>query len=391
MPPSQLMGRLRAAVHEPHIQVVSGQTVTNEGQNAVHQDPAFFDDLLIVFAAVALFVGAFLILNTFSIIVAQRSRELALLRAVGASQGQVTRSVLGEALVIGLVAADVGLAAGIGLAYVLKAVLEAFGLDIPATGLVVSTRTVVVALGLGAAVTVASAGLSARRPARVAPVEAMRDQGGNAAQPSPTRAGVGGAVTVLWAALLAVGLLGRSSHLIFVGAGAAGVFVGLAMLGPLVARPLSRALGAPLGRIGVPGQLARQNAMRNPARTSATAAALMVGVAVVGLMNVVASSAKVSADTAISSAMKADFVISSGAVPGLADGFRPHPGAVGGQVAPGVLQHRRPVRLGGDLRPGPGPCGRRHNSQRPRGAKATVTTVGCPAVLAVAPFQSHGG
>lgn len=230
---------------------------------------------------------------------------------------------LREALVIGVVASGVGLAAGIGLAYLLKAALEAFGLDIPATGLVVSARTVVVALGLGGVVTVASAVLPARRAARVTPVEAMRDQGSDAGQPSTRRAGMGGAVTVLGAALLAVGLLGRSSQLIFVGAGAAGVFVGLAMLGPLVARPISRALGAPLGRRGVPGQLAQQNAMRNPARTSATAAALMVGVAVVGLMNVVASSAKVSADAEISSAMKADFVISSGAVSGPAEGFSP--------------------------------------------------------------------
>ncbi len=189
VPPAQLMQRVQAALHDPHLEVVSGQTVTKEGQDAVHKDLAFFDDILIVFALVALFVGAFLIFNTFSIIVAQRARELALLRAVGAGRSQVTRSVLGESLVIGLVASVAGLGAGVGLALLLRAALDAGGIDIPATGLIITTRTVVVALALGTIVTVAAAVLPARRASRVPPVAAMRDAEGVVASQSQGREG----------------------------------------------------------------------------------------------------------------------------------------------------------------------------------------------------------
>ena len=323
VPPAQLMQRVQAALHDPHLEVVSGQTVTKEGQDAVHKDLAFFDDILIVFALVALFVGAFLIFNTFSIIVAQRARELALLRAVGAGRSQVTRSVLGESLVIGLVASLAGLGAGVGLALLLRAALDAGGIDIPATGLIISTRTVIVALGLGTVVTVAAAVLPARRASRVPPVAAMRDAEGVVASQSQGRKAAGATVAGLGAVLLACGLFGRVSQVVFVGAGAAALFVGLAMLGPLIAQPVVRVLGAPFSRRGVPGQLAKENAARNPARTSAAAAALMVSVAVVSLMNVLASSTKASADTAISSAVRADFVVSSGGVAGLANGFSP--------------------------------------------------------------------
>jgi putative ABC transport system permease protein len=323
VPPAQLMQRVQAALHDPRLEVVSGQTVTKEGQDAVHKDLALFDDILITFALVALFVGAFLIFNTFSIIVAQRARELALLRAVGAGRSQVTRSVLGESLIIGFVASLAGLVAGVGLALLLRAALDAFGIVIPATGLIISIRTVIVALALGTVVTVAAAILPARRASRVPPAAAMRDAEIAVAPPSQRRKVAGASVTGLGAVLLAVGLLGSGSQVVFVGAGAAALFIGLAMLGPLIAQPVVRVLGSPFSRRGVAGQLARENAMRNPTRTSAAAAALMVSVAVVSLMNVLASSSKASFDSAVASAMRADFVISSGGTAGSANGFSP--------------------------------------------------------------------
>ena len=158
----------------PGIEVVSGQAVTAEGQQSVHQALSFIGVFLLAFAFIALFVGSFVIFNTFSIVVAQRLRELALLRAVGASRRQVLAAVLGESLVIGLLASAVGVAAGIGLAVALKAGLAALGIDLPATGLVVSPRTVIVGLVAGTVVTVVSAISPARRAARIPPVAASR-------------------------------------------------------------------------------------------------------------------------------------------------------------------------------------------------------------------------
>ena len=160
-----LVARIQAAIHDPGIEVVSGQSVTAEGQQSVHQALSFIGTFLLAFGFIALFVGAFVIFNTFSIVVAQRLRELALLRAVGASRRQVFAAVLGESLVIGLTASAVGVAAGIGLAVALKAGLSALGMDLPATGLVVGPRTVLVGLLAGVVVTVVSAISPARRAA----------------------------------------------------------------------------------------------------------------------------------------------------------------------------------------------------------------------------------
>ena len=273
-----LVQRVQAAIHTPGVEVVSGQAVTREGQDAVHQALGFFNTVLMVFALIALFVGSFLIFNTFTIVVAQRMRELALLRAVGASRAQVTASVLGEACVIGIVASAGGLVVGLGLAGALKALLDALGIAIPATGLVLAARTVVVCLALGTGVTVLSALLPARRAARVAPVAVLQEVGIDAAPRLAARV---------------LGGVGTS------------------------------AIGAPLAWRSVPGTLARHNALRNPARTSATASALMVGVAVVALMNVVAASTKASINDVVNRAMRADYVVSSGGVAGGSSGFSP--------------------------------------------------------------------
>ena len=320
----QLVARLAAAIHRPGVEVVSGQAVTQEGEKAIRDALGFFNTFLLVFALVALFVGSFLIFNTFSIVVAQRRREFALLRAVGASRAQVTRTVLGESLTVGLVASAFGLVVGVGLAALLKAGLAALGIDIPAAGLVVTARTVVVTMSVGTVVTVLAAVLPARRASRVPPVAAMQDHIEDIRGSSLTRVVLGAATTLAGVALLAAGLFGTvASRVALVGAGAAAIFIGVAILGPLFARQLSRALGAPLAWRRVTGSLARSNAMRNPARTSSTAAALMVGVALVSLMSVVASSTIASVDSIINSAVKADFVISSGTVPGSLSGFSP--------------------------------------------------------------------
>lgn len=321
---AQLVSRLRGAIHDPKLEVISGQAVTTEGQKAVHQALGFINAFLLVFAFIALFVGSFIIFNTFSIVVAQRIRELALLRAVGASRVQVLVSVLGESLAIGVLAAAMGVAAGIGLAVGLKAGLASLGFGLPATGLVVSLRTVVTGLGVGILITLASAVWPALRAARIPPVTAMQN---TLAEPRrlPARRIVPGAIMITGGAVvLSLSLFGHTGNrLLTAGAGAVGVFVGAGVLGPLLARPASRVLGAPLARRRTTGKLARQNAMRNPARTAATAAALMVGVSLVSLMTIVASSTKDSVNAIIDSAMRADYVINSGGAPGGPGGFSP--------------------------------------------------------------------
>jgi putative ABC transport system permease protein len=321
--PAQLVSRVRSVIGDPKVEVVTGQAVAVEGQNGVHQAFKPVDVFLLVFAFISLFVGSFVIYNTFSIVVAQRMRELALLRAVGASRAQVMGSVLGEALAIGVLASAAGLAAGIGLAVLLKAGLTALGFDLPATGLVMSLRTVVVCLLVGVLVTLVSAVTPARRASRIPPVTAMQDVAAEPGQISVWRIARGAVLTAGGAAVLLVGLFAHAgSQVLEVGAGAAVVFIGIATLGPLVARPVSRVLGAPLaGR--VTGKLARQNAMRNPPRTAATAAALMVGVTLVSLMAIVASSTKASVNSIISSAVRADFVVSNGGIAGGSSGFSP--------------------------------------------------------------------
>ena len=217
---------------------MSGQAVTAEGQQTIHQALSFISVFLLVFAFIALFVGSFVIFNTFSIIVAQRLRELALLRAVGASRRQVMASVLGESLVIGVVASVAGVVAGIGLAVVLKAGLAALGFDLPATGLVVSPRTVIVGLLAGTLITVVSAISPALRAARIPPVTAMQDVAAEPRQPSAGRAVRGAVLVVGGAGVLGAGLFGHAGKPdLLVGGGAVAVFVGVAVLGPLRRAP----------------------------------------------------------------------------------------------------------------------------------------------------------
>jgi putative ABC transport system permease protein len=314
-----LKTRIAANLDNPTYQVLTGKEITKENQSDIQNALSFFNTALIVFALIALFVGSFIIFNTFSIVVAQRIREMALLRAVGASGRQVMGSVLSEAVLVGLFASVVGLAAGILLSTALKAMLSVFGFDIPAGGIVVSPRTVIVALLVGVGVTIISALMPARKASRVPPVAAMRDVAIEDRPRSARRALIGVGINAIGVLALFAGLFGGAG-IQFVGLGALIVFIGVFVLGPVIARPVTGVIGWPLQRLrGMTGTLARDNAMRNPKRTSATAAALMIGVALVGFITVFAASTKRSIDTQVDRAFKADYVISTGA--GFGGGF----------------------------------------------------------------------
>jgi putative ABC transport system permease protein len=322
--PDTLVTRIQHAMHTPGIEVVSGASITAEGQQSVHQAMSIISVFLLSFGFIALFVGAFVIFNTFSIIVAQRLRELALLRAVGASRRQVIQVVLGESLIIGLVASAAGVGAGIGLAVVLKAALSGLGFDLPATGLLITSRTVIVGIAVGTLITVISAIAPARRAGRIPPVAALQEVAAEPRQLPARRAVLASVLLAAGIAVLFTGLFAHvSNRMPLVGAGAAAVFIGVSVFGPFAARPASRVIGAPLARQSTTGMLGQRSAMRNPSRTSATAAALMVGVALVSLTSVLAASMKSSANSTIDSALRADFVVSSGAQAGGASGFSP--------------------------------------------------------------------
>ena len=274
-------------------EVLTGDQITAETQGDVKDGMAFFNTFLMVFAVIALFVGAFIIFNTFSIIVAQRQKEMALLRALGASNRQVTRSVLVEATIVGFIASLAGVGAGIGVAKLLKMLLAAFGIDIPAGSVVVALSTVVTCLAVGTIVTVASALVPARRAGRVPPVAAMREVAVDRTASSRRRVVIGGVILAAGVGSLVAGLSGGA--IVLVGVGALVTFVAVAFLAPVLARPVARVIGAPMARLGgVSGTLGRENAMRTPKRTASTAAALMIGVGLVGFIMTFAASAKAS-------------------------------------------------------------------------------------------------
>jgi putative ABC transport system permease protein len=307
--------QLRARVHEvlpKGVEAVTSSTVADEQSDQLKEALGFFRTALLVFAAIALFVGAFIIFNTFSIIVAQRTRELGLLRALGASRRQVLTSVVAEAFLVGLFASGVGILAGIGIAVGLQGLLSAFNIDLPSTSTQLEVRTIVASLLVGTVVTVIASVLPARRAAKIAPVQALREsQDTTAAGSSTRRFGAGGIVTALGVASLLYGLFGTPSNApLLVGLGAAMTFVGVAILAPLAARPLAGAIGAPVRGLGVQGKLGRENAMRNPRRTASTASALMIGLGLVSMVAVFSASLKASFDAQLERSVKADFIVS---------------------------------------------------------------------------------
>jgi putative ABC transport system permease protein len=289
--------------------------VTKETQDQIAKAFAFFNTFMLIFAIVALLVGGFMIFNTFSITVAQRTRENGLLRALGATRRQVLSSVLLEALVVGVVASVAGLGLGVLVAIGLKALITAVGMPIPATGVVFTAKTVIVSLGVGILVTLLAALSPARKASKVSPVAAMQEgTAGSVGYGSKQRMLVGTVLVVGGAGTLLLGLFSSVSHAVsVVGIGALLVFFGVAALGRTVALPLSRFIGAPLPRLrGVTGDLARENAMRNPRRTAATSSALMIGVALVGFISIFVTSAKASLSDTMDRAFTGDLVVNSG-------------------------------------------------------------------------------
>jgi putative ABC transport system permease protein len=307
-------------------EVVTAQTLINDEETTVSQALSFFNTALLIFALISLFVGAFTIYNTFSIIVGQRTRELALLRVVGASQGQVLRSVLTEAAIVGFVSSAIGVGLGVAAAIGLEALLSGFGTSLPTGPLTFEPRTAIVGLAVGTLVTVVSAIGPARNAVRIPPVAALTDRPVDGAGASPTRRRIisGAALTVIGVLLLGIGL--SKPVVALVGVGAVCVFLGVAMLAPVVARPLSSVLGRPLAALlGTPGQLGRENSMRSPRRTAQTASALMVGLALVSAMAVFGASLSESATSSVDQAISADLLVSANGSGQLSDSV---PGAV---------------------------------------------------------------
>jgi len=309
------LARRLSAVLPPGTEALTGAAITAETQSQMADAFQFFNTFMLIFAVIALLVGAFMIFNTFSITVAQRTRENGLLRALGASRRQVLGSVILEALAVGVLASALGIAAGFAVALGLKALLTAVGLDIPTTSLVFTPATAVISVVVGVGITVLAALSPARKAAKVAPIAAMQHGVvGSTGYGSKQRVFVGVAVLGLGLAALLTGLFRDVQQPVaLVGAGALLVFFGVSILGRTVSLPLSRAIGAPLPRLrGITGELARENAMRNPKRTAASASALMIGVGVVGLITIFVSSAKASMDAAVDRAFTGDIVVDSG-------------------------------------------------------------------------------
>src|SRR5947209_6755088 len=302
-----------ARVLPANVEAVTSDQAAKESASSIKDALGFFKTALLVFAVISLIVGAFTIFNTFSILVAQRTRELALLRALGASRRQVLGSVLAEASIVGFVASAVGLALGVVFSIGLQKLLSAFGLDLPTTTTQFLPRTVIASFVVGMGATLAASVLPARRAAKVPPIAALRADfevpSGSLRTREIGRASVTGGGLV---ALLS-GLFGSLSNgLPLVGLGALLTVLGVAILSPLVARPLAGAIGAPLARLTkTAGKLGRQNAMRNPRRTASAAAALMIGLGLVGTVTVLASSVKESTTKVFDRSLTADFAIST--------------------------------------------------------------------------------
>ncbi|WP_148574071.1 ABC transporter permease [Nocardioides caldifontis] len=290
----------------------TGDESVEENQATIDEVMGFLNTFLLVFAAVSLVVGTFLIINTFSILVAQRSRELALLRALGASRRQVNRSVLLEAVGVGIIGSTLGLVGGYLLALGLKALFGTFGLDLAGAEFPVTWTTIVVSYAVGILVTVVAAYLPARRAARVAPVQALRDDVAMPEASLRVRMLVGALLVAVGAASIAAGLLELGGEvLLLLGGGALAVLIGAALLSPLVGRPVVRAFGVLFRPFGTVGQLATENSLRNPRRTAATASALMIGLALMAMMSILGSSASASTDKAIEESLTSEYIVSN--------------------------------------------------------------------------------
>lgn len=298
----------------PELTVEQGSVLADEASEAIQSALSFVNYFLVAFGLVALLVGTFLIANTFSMIVAQRTKEFALLRALGASRRQITRSVALEAVIVGVIGSALGIVAGIGLVALIKAIMAGQGMPLPGSGLGLSTSAVVVPLILGTLVTVVSAWAPARRAGKVEPVEAMRSSESATPQPLKVR-------TIIGLILMALGVVAAIAGAQFeewatadrawaVGFGALGLIVGFFLAGPALSLPIvptfGRLIGLPFGAVG---KLASTNSRRNPRRTSATAFALALGIALVTVIGMLGATMKASISDLLDSSFSSDYVL----------------------------------------------------------------------------------
>jgi putative ABC transport system permease protein len=329
--PDELTRRIEAELGA-NVTVRTGVQQADEESGEIATFTKIIRYFLLSFAGIALFVGAFVIFNTLSITVAQRMRELATLRTIGASRRQVLTSVIVEAFVIGFVASIVGLFAGLGLAVGLNELFKALNLDLPQTQTVFAARTVIVSLLVGTLVTVFAGLFPALRATRVPPIAAVREGAtlprGRFARVTPY---IAGAIVALAVLALSYGSLAdniaTSERFALLGIGVLLLFIGVAMLSSRLVVPLAKVVGIPARRIGgAAGKLAEGNAQRNPGRTAATAAALMIGIALVTFVAVLAHGLRVSNSDAIERQIQADLIVTS------EDGYSEFPAAVGDAV-----------------------------------------------------------
>jgi putative ABC transport system permease protein len=314
--PAQLVSEIRPLLPRT-AQVRTGQAEAKQATKDTNSFLSIFQDFLLAFAGVALFVGSFVIANTLSITIAQRTRELATLRTLGATRRQVLGSVLVEAFAIGTLASVTGLFAGLGLAKLLNSLFVSFGIDLPQASTVFSVRTILVSLLVGVVITLLAALRPAIRATRVPPISAVRE--GAVLPPSRfARFGphtalltIGGSTALMLIGLF-VGGLSTTQRLLAIGVGAGAVFLGVAMLAKTLVPPLARVLGWPAARLGgAAGSLARGNAMRNPQRTASTASALMIGLALVTLVSVLAAGLKTRFESSVNSLFNADYALTA--------------------------------------------------------------------------------
>ncbi|WP_227996386.1 ABC transporter permease [Nocardia australiensis] len=308
IPGDQLRDELSETLKDYKVQ--NGDQVRADLKKEVSNALNFINYFLLAFGAIALIVGTFIIYNTFSMIVAQRLRELALLRAVGASRQQVGRSVVAEAFIIGLIGSALGLAGGVGLAFGLSAVLNAFDLGLPTGTMTVLPRTVAVGLLVGLLVTMVSAYAPARRAAKIPPVEAMREEFASAGESLRLRTVVGAVLAVIGVLLVVIGAQSTGGNAaLTVGIGALALILAVLLAAPAVSRPVVAALGVLIRPFGPIGRMARNNAGRNPRRTAATAFALTLGLMLVTAIAMLGASAKASVGVFVDKGVKADYVL----------------------------------------------------------------------------------
>ena len=312
--PDTLAARVSAAVPPGAVVKTGTQAAADQTKQMSDAIGTFLKPALLSFGGIAILVGAFIIFNAFAMTVAQRRREFAMIRALGASRRQVMLSITGEALVMGVFASLLGLLAGLGIAAGVNQLFRAMKVDIPHSGLVMAPRTVIVALAVGILVTLLSAVIPAARAARVPPIAALQE--GAAPPPSrfarytPVFAAVVAALGALFIAGGMFGPGGTTQRLGVIALGAIFVFVAVAMVSKYLIRPLAGALGWPLQKLApVSGRLARDNSVRNPGRTAATASALMIGLGVVVFVAVFAQGLKSSFIDSIGRTVRADYIV----------------------------------------------------------------------------------